>query len=159
MAYRQKSLARKVNEKLCARFYVPFEVEARVGQVAYKLKLPSESKIRPTLHISQLKKAIGEPQEVIPLPPQLTNEGELLVEPEGVISTRVNSQSGQEEFLIKWKGFPSHESTWELKSVVKEKFAGFDLEDKVNFVGAGNDTWAAIHPPVLYQYSRKARQE
>ena len=157
--YRQKSLARKVNEKLCARFYGPFEVEARVGQVAYKLKLPSDSKIHPTFHISQLKKAVGEPLEVVPIPLQLTSEAELVVEPEGVLSTRINAQSGQEELLIKWKGLPSHESTWEWKSAVKEKFGGFDLEDKVNFIGASNDTWAATHPPVLYHYSRKARKE
>ena len=157
--YRQKSLARKVNEKLCARFYGPFEVEARVGQVAYKLKLPSDSKIHPTFHISQLKKAVGEPLEVVPIPLQLTSEAELVVEPEGVLSTRINAQSGQEELLIKWKGLPSHESTWEWKSAVKEKFGGFDLEDKVNFIGASNDTWAATHPPVLYHYSRKPCKE
>lgn len=33
--YRLKSLAKKINEKLSARFYGPFEVEERMGQVAY----------------------------------------------------------------------------------------------------------------------------
>lgn len=38
--YRQKSLARRANEKLSARFYGPFKVAAKVGKVAYRLELP-----------------------------------------------------------------------------------------------------------------------
>jgi len=38
--YRMKSLAKKINQKLSPRFYGPFEVLERIGQVAYKLQLP-----------------------------------------------------------------------------------------------------------------------
>lgn len=38
--YRQKSLAKQPYEKLAARFYGPFSVSQRIGQVAYKLLLP-----------------------------------------------------------------------------------------------------------------------
>ena len=155
--YKQRSLARRMNEKLCARFYGLFPVEAKIGQVAYKLKLPEGSKIHPTFHISQLKKAVGESDEFQPLPPQLSSEGELIVEPESVLATRDHPRTGQKELLIKWKGLPSHDSTWEWKSVVKERFGGFDLEDKVNFVGEGIDTVGVTRPPVLFHYRRKGK--
>lgn len=48
--YRQKSLVRKPNEKLSARFYDPFVITQKVEAVAYKLDLPPESKIHSVFH-------------------------------------------------------------------------------------------------------------
>lgn len=111
--YRQKSLARRANEKLAARFYGPFEVEARVGPVAYRLKLPAGSKIHNTFHVSQIKKVVGEIKEFNPLPTHLSSEGVLEAEPEEVWDTRVNQGTGQEEVLVKWRGLPAFDCTWE----------------------------------------------
>lgn len=49
--YRQQTVARRANEKLLARFYGPYEVLARVGKVAYCLKLPDDAKILSLIHI------------------------------------------------------------------------------------------------------------
>lgn len=111
--YRQQSLARRMNEKLSARYYSPFPIEARVGPVAYKLKLPAEAKIHPTFNVSQLKLAVGDTVESAMLPFQLSREGVIIVEPEKVMSQRVNPKSGHEELLVKWVRLPIHDCSWE----------------------------------------------
>ena len=155
--YRQQSLARRANEKLSARFYGPYEVIARVGKVAYRLKLPVDAKIHPIFHVSQLKKAIGVDIPIAPLPPQLTSEGMLEAQPEKVLGSRVSPISGQDELLIQWKGLPDFESSWEWKRVIQGQFPEFDLEDKVNFAEGSNVSYEAIRPPLLYEYSRRKK--
>ena len=53
--YGQQSLQFRVNQKLAPKFYGPFQIEAKVGKVAYRLKLPSTAQIHHTFHVSQLK--------------------------------------------------------------------------------------------------------
>ncbi|XP_023644452.1 uncharacterized protein LOC111832374 [Capsella rubella] len=153
--YRRKSLARRVNEKLSARFYGPYQVEARVGKLAYRLKLPTEAKIHPTFHVSQLKKAVGNQQVVVSVPAQLTEEGILNVEPEAVLGFRQHPVSGQQEVLIQWKDLPDYENSWEWGSTIQGQFPTFDLEDKVNYKGGGNDTLLGQRPPILHQDKRR----
>jgi hypothetical protein len=44
----------------------PFEIEERIGYVAYRLRLPAGSAIHPVIYVSQLKKYIGHGTNVSP---------------------------------------------------------------------------------------------
>lgn len=50
--FRQGTLLKHSSPKLASRFVGPFQVEARIGAVAYRLRLPDEARIHPLFHVS-----------------------------------------------------------------------------------------------------------
>lgn len=67
--YRQHYVSLRKDQKLSMRYFGPFEVIAKVGTMAYKLKLPPSTKIHPVFHIAQLKEFKGTTAEpYLPLP-------------------------------------------------------------------------------------------
>ncbi|KAM1543884.1 hypothetical protein PS2_013153 [Malus domestica] len=57
--YQHQSLAKHPFHKLQPRFYGPFKVLQKIGQVAYKIELPVTSKLHLVFHVSCLKKQLG----------------------------------------------------------------------------------------------------
>ncbi|CAA7392317.1 unnamed protein product [Spirodela intermedia] len=43
------------------------------------------------------------------------------------------------EVLIKWKGLPDFEATWEAASTIHHQFPDFHLVDKVEQIGVGEE--------------------
>ena len=85
--YRQQSVFCRASQKLASRFYGPYQIEQRIGKVAYKLNLPEGSKIHPIFHVSLLKKKLGEPNNTTVELPLTDDEGEIVLEPEGILDT------------------------------------------------------------------------
>ena len=72
--YVQTSVASRLNYKLSFRYFGPFKILAKVGNVAYKLDLPSTSMIHPVFHVSLLKKALGTNHQVSDVLPPVSNQ-------------------------------------------------------------------------------------
>ncbi|KAJ9535931.1 hypothetical protein OSB04_un000899 [Centaurea solstitialis] len=123
----ESTVAKRANQKLAPRFYGPFEVLARVGQVAYRLKLPPDLAIHPVFHISQLKKVVGSQEVETTLPNDLIQE--TVRYPERVMGARL--MGDQQEVLVAWKGMPTDEATWEEIGQFRQLYPDFHLEDKV----------------------------
>ena len=119
--YRQSTLARRVIEKLCPRFYGPFKIVQKMGLVAYKLELPDTARIHPIFHVSLLKKAMGS-QAVSPsIPTSLSANMELIVQLATILGIRpstVPSAVGT-EVLIHWHALLVYEDSWELFEVIQ----------------------------------------
>ncbi|GJW03450.1 ty3-gypsy retrotransposon protein [Tanacetum coccineum] len=84
----------KTSKSECRPVYGPFAVVERIGQVAYRLKLPLTSSIHPVFHVSQLKRVIGDHQVVCDLPYDLVT----LLVPAEVFGSRLNG--GHREVLM-----------------------------------------------------------
>ncbi|XP_069148280.1 uncharacterized protein [Solanum lycopersicum] len=54
--------------KLSPRYVGPYEILQKVGKIAYELRLPSElATVHSEIHVSMLKKCIGDPQSILPI--------------------------------------------------------------------------------------------
>ena len=129
--YRQSSLKKSGAEKLRPRFYGPYRVTRRIGEVAYELELPASSKIHNVFHVSCLKKALG--QQVISstdLPP-LDEEGHLVLVPEEIIDVRERKLRNRviKEYLVRWKDLPAEDATWDNEQILQHPSLQL-LEDK-----------------------------
>jgi hypothetical protein len=119
--YRQSSLKKSGAEKLRPRFYGPYRVVRRVGEVAYELELPEGSKIHNVFHVSCLKKAVGQQVTTsVELPP-LDEEGQLVLIPEEILEVRERRLRSRviREFLIRWRDLPVEDATWEGDQILQ----------------------------------------
>lgn len=128
-AYRQAFLSMRKNLELSARFYGPYEVIEKVGQVAYKLTLPENSKIHLVFHVSVLKKKIGSDVEIQDMLPTVSSKDDYVVSmPQAILDRR--KRRNQDEVLVHWKGLSPADATWEKKKDLQLQFPDVSLEDK-----------------------------
>ena len=119
---RHNTLKGSSNSKLAHRYYGPYLIVKRVGDLAYKLDLPSSTRIHNVFHVSNLKRFIGSlPQEMEELPP-MNEEGEIIYEPERIIGKRTRELRNRniDEYLVKWKLLPIDEATWQSLDYVQQ---------------------------------------
>lgn len=124
--YKQVSVAIRKNLKLAAKYFGPYEIIEKVGPVAYKLALPSTSRVHPVFHVSQLKKAIGQ-HKVQKQLPQLNEQGTFDLKPLRQLDSRsiLRDHKVVYQKLIQWRGCSVDEATWEDEELLQCSFPDF----------------------------------
>ena len=110
---------RKVHKGLMRKCEGPFPILGRVGKVFYKVELSQRLKIHHVFHVSNLKPCHEDQED--PGRGISTRAPTAIVtsydkEVDYIIANRVlrkNNFQPYTEYLVKWKGLPESEATWE----------------------------------------------
>ena len=106
--------------KLAPKRYGPFTITKQINPVTYQLTLPATWQIHPVFHASLLSPYVETdahgPNYSRP-PPDLIG-GEEFYEVEQIWDHRCHGCSRMLQYLIKWKGSPESNNTWEPADLV-----------------------------------------
>src|SRR5712672_3459062 len=126
------------SNKLTPRRQGPFRIKRIISPVAFQLELPASWRIHDVFHASLLtlyrETAAHRPNYSQP-PPDLVDE-DPEYEVEAIINHRFFGQRRRLQYLIKWKGYPHSDNTWEpvehmhAEALVKEYHRKHPLEHK-----------------------------
>ncbi|GKF58184.1 reverse transcriptase [Tanacetum coccineum] len=134
---------RSMHKGLIRKYEGPFEVTKRVGRSAYQLDLPPRLKIHPVVHVSMLKEYNKDKEDLRRnfskrAPPTMVTAFDKEVET--IMADRDVRRWGvpcYKEYLIKWKGQPKEESSWEREDLL------WQYEDKIRQYKEENTTRAS----------------
>ena len=125
------------HHKLGFKYFGPFQVLGRVGQVAYCLNLPAHSRIHPVVHVSLLKLAKGyQGPDAMPLPVEMP---EFRV-PQRILQTRGVTKGNRlvQQVLVTWSDLPDELATWEDHDALRQCYPFAPAWGQAGFQGAGN---------------------
>jgi hypothetical protein len=107
---------------------VLFQVQAKIGQVAYKLRLPSSSQIHDVFHVSQLKKCRGVVNQSGSLPVCGVDDT-LLVEPVAILERKLAKKGNAAVVygLVQWSNGSREDATWESLEEIQKNFPSFAI--------------------------------
>jgi hypothetical protein len=118
-----------IKGKLAPRYVGPFEILEICGSVAYRLQLPPQlAAIHSVFHVSQLKKCISVPTEIIDaqsidIEPKLSYKEH----PIRILDTKERStrKATIKMFKIQWNHPMEEEATWETEDYLQKNFPNF----------------------------------
>ena len=113
--------------KLSPRYIGPYRIVERIGEVAYRLELPSDlDRIHDVFHVSMLRKYIPDPSHVLTEQPveiqeNLTYEEE----PMQILDRREQVLRNKTIPLVKvlWRSHTVEEATWEHEKQMKRHYS------------------------------------
>jgi hypothetical protein len=126
--YAQRSVVNRPFPKLAYKYFGPFEVLARIGPAAYKLKLPEGTMIHPVFHISQLKPFTPNYSPVYADFKVFTDLSAQDLLPQQILDCRLVKKGNKAvpQVLVQWHALPATSATWEDWNVLQHRFPAFD---------------------------------
>ena len=111
--YGKLKIAGVAATKLAPKAVGPFKVLRKVGTNAYEIDLPNDYNMHRVISLYHLRKApLNEFNRTILEPPPIKefDDGTAEFEVEKVLAQRTHRN--QTQYLVKWKGYAEHRSTW-----------------------------------------------
>ena len=135
-----------IKGKLAPRYIGPYEIKETCGPVAYQLKLPPHmSAVHDVFHVSQLRKCVRLPTEVLP-EPELEIEPDLSYQehPVKVLDQKERSTRARsiKMYKVQWSHHSVEEATWETK----------DFLASPTFCPKESVRNPKPHPPLPYEF-------
>ncbi|WVZ81028.1 hypothetical protein U9M48_028455 [Paspalum notatum var. saurae] len=118
-----------VKGKLAPRYVGPFKITEQCGPLAYRPELPPHlAAVHDVFHVSQLKKCLRVPEEVIDtsqiqIQPDLTyQEQPIKILDQKQRATRRRTINF---YKVQWSNHSEEEATWEQEEFLRTKYPGF----------------------------------
>jgi hypothetical protein len=122
--YTQSSVANRPFPKLSYKYFGPYSITDRIGRVAYRLKLPDDSKIHDVFHVSQLKPFVADYTPVFSELPITTDIEATNAPPEQIMERRLvkRENTAIPQVRVQWTGLPATSTTWEDYNVLRQRY-------------------------------------
>ncbi|WVZ63558.1 hypothetical protein U9M48_013181 [Paspalum notatum var. saurae] len=124
-----------VKGKLAPRYIGPFKITEQCGPVAYRLELPPHLvAVHDVFHVSQLKKCLRVPEEVIDTS-QVQIEPDLTYEEKPIKILDQKQRSTRRRtinfYKVQWSNHSEQEATWEQKEFLRTKYPGLKILNNI----------------------------
>ncbi|WVZ51984.1 hypothetical protein U9M48_003081 [Paspalum notatum var. saurae] len=118
-----------VKGKLAPRYVGPFKILERCGPVAYRLEMPPHlAAVHDVFHVSQLKKCLRVPKEVVDIS-QIQIKPDLTYEEKPVKVHDQKQRSTRRKavifYKVQWSNHSEEEATWEIEEYLQTKYLAF----------------------------------
>jgi hypothetical protein len=116
-----------IKGKLAPQYVGPFEITETCGPVGYRIRLSSKlAAIHDVFHISQLKKCIKVPTEILE-PQAIKIEPNLSYaeQPIQILDTKERTTRRKKMYKILWDHHTEEEATWETTDYLQKNFTKF----------------------------------
>ena len=122
--YKQRTMRQKNLGKLSPRYYGPFQILQKIGQVSYKLDLPPKSRLHPTFHVSCLKSKLGQHVVSIPTLPCVDLEGIISLDPAAILQENTHQLRHRTitQVFVQWQGESKEDATWKNLYLLQRQF-------------------------------------